>query len=166
MDASQLLGSGTDYVRPALSGKENDEQPCGEGRSDLDRGPGVNHDERQVSHRMGDLQGEFPSRGCVIIEPAAPAWAASANGDQRLADPNTSPRTESKAVANYRAQYRLQRVRDRMSAARHDANGDPLRLPSVLPFDAVRFVITMAEHAPVSGDTADLPEFTGELAWI
>jgi hypothetical protein len=63
-----------------------------------------------------------------------------------------------------RAQYRLQRVRQRTSEARQPPNGHPF-VPASLEFNSLQFVIAAVDPATVGAD-AGLPQFRGELAWI
>jgi hypothetical protein len=69
------------------------------------------------------------------------------------------------SVLPARSQYRLQRVRQRMSEARQPPTGHPFVPASSLDFNPLQFVITVVDPATV-GEDAGVPQFRGELAWI
>ena len=171
--------SSSDYVRDALSGEEADQgRPGGEpeGSSEPDTRGNLGRGSVIIEPDMP------PSPSSDLLESSA-EWYPEIDSERARGNPMYDDEFENSATSHTganasdawqpflvtglalppRAQYRLQRVHRRMSEAPQETNGGP-RCPGSNPeFDAVRFVITLADPAI---EATAVPEFRGELAWI
>jgi hypothetical protein len=171
--------SGSDYVQDSLSGEKADQARPGvkpEGSSDPDIRENLGRGSVIIEPDMP------PSPSSDLLESSA-EWYPEIDSELASGNPMCDDEFENSATSHTganasdawqpflvtglplppRAQYRLQRVRRRMSEAPQETNGGP-RCPGSNPeFDAVRFVITLSD--PTIEATA-VPEFRGELAWI